>query len=102
ASLESSVISVFKQPLLICAMIWHIWWGCRGDAGYPLGVGARPPAPPPLGLTRVGFTLEVGAWGRAKPAPRADFSGGRAGGFAASTTTRKGIRKGCALPYLPL
>src|SRR5262249_26321541 len=43
----------------------------------------------------------VGVWGRAKPAPRADFSGCRAGGLAASTTTRKGIRKSCALPYYP-
>src|SRR5262249_37611798 len=45
ASLESSVISVFKQPLLLCALIWHIWWGCRGDTGHPLGVGARRPHP---------------------------------------------------------
>ena len=26
----------------------------------------------------------------------------RAGGYAASTIHRNGIRKGCALPYLPL
>src|SRR5262249_2035091 len=50
---------------------------------------------PPV-ICRVG----VGVWGR-QSRSQIRFSGRRTGGKAASTTTRKGIRKGCALPYCP-
>src|SRR5262249_2094631 len=98
-------------------------FGDEGSTAYSgtvtFGVsGCWPAAPRPastpkprLGrLTRGGMVIaKRGAAGRRVPsagghqaAARSEFSGRRTGGKAASTTTRKGIRKGTALPYLPL
>src|SRR5215813_4347289 len=46
-------------PSVSFVLIWHIWWGAGGDAGYPLGVGSPPPPHPHLwgGLEEPGYPL---------------------------------------------